>query len=374
MKIPKKYKIVLESIGEYAQKNKIKVWVVGGAVRDWYLKIDTQDIDITVQGDALKLAKFCQTKFGATITKFDKFGTFRADFKNGMKLDFVRARKETYKEPAVLPKVSASNITDDLFRRDFSCNTWALSILPASFGGKTASFGESCDPFFARKSIDKKQIKILHDKSFQDDPTRIFRALRFAGRFNWKLEKSTEKLLISAVKKGYLQYLSKKRVATELLKILQEKEIKRIFKLLEKYKVSKFLHHEFKFSKAIMQVKCEYNKACVIACGFKVGGEEFLRDLQLPREYFNEMFGAYKLHKHKKSSLVELTSCQKEILKAFNPKLSATALKKCLLNGEDAKKLGLKGKQISQAQEKICKLQWRGKIKTKTQAINYLRK
>lgn len=366
MKIPKKYKIVLQSIGRFAAKNKIKAWVVGGAVRDWYLKIDTNDIDITIEGDAGKLAKFCSAKFGCKITKFDKFGTFRADFKNRLKLDFVRARKEVYVKPASLPKVSASNITDDLFRRDFACNTWALSILPETFG-------DSFDPFLAHQSIDKKQIKILHDKSFQDDPTRIFRALRFAGRFGWKLEKSTEKLLIDAVKKGYLQYLSKKRVATELLKILEEKELKKIFKLLAKYKIDKFLHKELKFSKAMMQVECEYNRLAVMVCQFKVGGEEFLRDLELPREYFNEIFGAYKLHKHKKSPLTELTGCQKEVLRALNPKISSTALNKCLLTGDDAKKLGLKGRQISEAQEKICELQWRDKIKTKNQAISYLK-
>lgn len=174
--IPRKHKEVLLAIGAYAQKLGTKAWLVGGAVRDFYLKKETLDIDITFEGNVEPLANLCLRRWGGTKHKFTQFGTYRVELESGLKLDLVRARKETYPRPAALPVVEPSVIKDDLFRRDFTVNAWAVSIWPQDFA---ASF----DPFSARQDIDAGLVRVLHDKSFLDDPTRLFRALRFAGRF-----------------------------------------------------------------------------------------------------------------------------------------------------------------------------------------------
>ena len=193
-KIPKQYKDQLYAIGAYASKLGLKAWVVGGAVRDFYLKKSTLDIDLAFDGNQESVAGFCVKQWGGGKRKFSQFGTFRVNLDNGLKLDMVRARKETYPYPGSLPVVSFSKeMKDDLFRRDFTTNAWCFSILPQNFG-------QPYDPFGARKDIDAGIVRILHDKSFLDDPTRMFRAVRFAGRFGWRLAPKTERLLREAVK------------------------------------------------------------------------------------------------------------------------------------------------------------------------------
>ena len=176
------------------------------------------------------LRNFCPKKHGTKSTRFETFGTARANLKSGLKLDFVRCRKEVYPKPASLPQVKPSILHDDLFRRDFTANAAALSLLPSEFF-------KDYDLFNAKKAIKKGYIQILHSKSFIDDPTRIFRAIRFAARFNWKIEKTTLALLKKAVKENYLLLLSRARLNNELVKILEDKKQLAALKMLEKINI-----------------------------------------------------------------------------------------------------------------------------------------
>ena len=218
---------LLKELGKVAQKHNLKIWVVGGFARDFVLHKKTKDIDICAEGTISPLLTYCQKIKGAKIQKFSAFGTARVIFKDGFKLDFVCCRKEIYQNPAALPIVTKATIKEDLFRRDFTCNALALSLLPEEFF-------KIYDLYGALKDIKNKQISVLHSKSFEDDPTRIYRAFRFASRLNFKFSKETEKLLKTAISKKYISLLSPVRRTNEIIKFLEEKQPSKIFNLINR--------------------------------------------------------------------------------------------------------------------------------------------
>ncbi|MGB2579142.1 tRNA nucleotidyltransferase/poly(A) polymerase [Elusimicrobium simillimum] len=360
--IEKRFLPMLRAIGTHAKEHNLKVWIVGGAVRDFYLKRPTKDFDITVIGDPEILVDFVIKKYGGKKEKFDTFGTFRTDLKNGIKIDFVRARKEEYEHPAALPKVSPGTIEEDLFRRDFTANAWALSLLPADFD-------TYLDPFEAQKAIDGKYIKILHDKSFVDDPTRMFRALRFAGRFGWTVDDSTSSLLKKAVEDKLPDLLSRERVRQELLKILEEPKVKEIFALMDEYDLTDFIFPRIKFFNSILKTKDVNIRLGVLACGLDKYGGEFLQQLRLKREIYQTLYRAWEVFFSKQAPLKELTKEERLIVTLSQPRLRKTALQPSFITGGELSALGLKGPQITQVHTLLRSLQYKGKIKNKTGAM-----
>jgi tRNA nucleotidyltransferase (CCA-adding enzyme) len=137
------------------------------------------------------------------------FATCTLTLKNKLKVDFATARRETYEHPAALPKIEPSSLKDDLARRDFTINAMAMSL-------NKKDFGRLIDFFGGKKDLVKGIIRAMHDESFIDDPTRIFRAVRFEERFGFAIDKHTLKLIESAIKKGMLAKLSKYRIEKEL--------------------------------------------------------------------------------------------------------------------------------------------------------------
>lgn len=228
----------LVQIGQIAHRLGLKAYAVGGFVRDLLLQTTNFDIDIMVNGDAIPFATQAAKEFNAECKLIDRFHTAHM-YLPGMTVDFSSARKEIYEQPGALPTVSlSSNITDDLHRRDFTINAIALSISPDK------PF-ELVDPFGGARDIERKQIKILHAKSFEDDPTRLYRALRFADRFNFNLEPTTEDLFDTAIAMNAPATVSPKRIAAEIDKCFQEK---RPLTLLNKYQSAgllSFFHKSF---------------------------------------------------------------------------------------------------------------------------------
>ncbi len=361
--IPEKYKEQLYTVGEYANKLGLKAWVVGGAVRDFYLKRDTLDIDLAFSGNQESVAGFCVKKWGGDKHKFSRFYTYRVSLGNGMKLDMVRTRKETYPFPGSLPQVEPSpNIKDDLFRRDFTTNAWCFSINPDTFG-------KCYDPFGAQKDIDGGLVRILHDKSFLDDPTRMFRAVRFAGRFGWKLAPKTERLLREAVKGEYPLLVTRDRFTHELIKILEEERVKEIFALMDKYDLLKFAWPGLTWHESLLKTKNAMERVGILACLLGASGEEFVRSLRLPAASAHEILGAWKVYQEKMSPLAPLSDMKKNILRAVLPGLPASALEPCVVRGQDLKEKGLSGRKISTTLEEIRRAQWQGKIKNKEDAL-----
>lgn len=366
--LPKKYEEQLYAVGAYAHKLGLKAWVAGGAVRDFYLGKDTLDIDLAFDGNQESVAGFCIKQWGGGKRKFSRFCTFRVNMASGLKFDMVRARKETYPYPGALPEIEPTqDIKDDLFRRDFTVNAWCFSIHPASFG-------KSYDPFGAKKDIDAGLIRVLHDKSFLDDPTRLYRAVRFAGRFGWKLAPKTEKLLKEAVREEYPLLLSRERFSHEFLKVLKEEKIREIFQLMEKYDLLKFAWPGLHWHDSLLRTQDVAERTGILVCMLGTSGEDFLRSLRLPKEFGQEIHGAWTILEEQMSPLSPVSPLQAEIIKAVCPNLPSAALEPCFIRGRELKEMGFAGRKISLAHERVRRAQWEGKVTNREEAAAFLKK
>lgn len=205
----------LRQIGEVADGIGYGAYAVGGFVRDLFLYRSDEDLDIVIEGDGIDFAKKYAGLVGARIHTHEKFGTAVIIFGDGFKIDVASARLEYYKFPAALPVVEMSSIKLDLYRRDFTINTLAIQLNPDKFG-------TLIDFFAARKDIKEKIIRVLHNLSFVEDPTRVFRAIRFEQRFGFTIGKLTVGLISNAINMDFFRGLSGKRVFNELRLILEE--------------------------------------------------------------------------------------------------------------------------------------------------------
>ena len=205
----------LKQIGQVADDIGYGAYAVGGFVRDLFLYRSDEDLDIVIEGDGIAFAKKYAGLVGARIHTHEKFGTAVIIFPNGFKIDVASARLEYYKFPAALPVVEMSSIKLDLYRRDFTINTLAIQL-------NSDRFGTLIDFFAARKDIKEKIIRVLHNLSFVEDPTRVFRAIRFEQRFGFSIGKLTVGLISNAINMEFFRGLSGKRVFSELRLILEE--------------------------------------------------------------------------------------------------------------------------------------------------------
>lgn len=203
---------IINLLKEIISKENINTYLVGGCVRDEILGVDNKDIDITVEGNAKKIAEPFSKKAGVKIKKTSQFGTFIL-FVSGFRIDIATSRREIYPGPGKLPLVEAGSIVEDLSRRDFTINSMAIPI-----GTKTL-----IDPFQGLKDIKKRLIRVLHGKSLIEDSTRIFRALRFAERLDFQIEQITESLIEEAIEKKTLLAISPARIRNEFSLCFKEK-------------------------------------------------------------------------------------------------------------------------------------------------------
>src|SRR5204862_7115785 len=191
------------------------VYLVGGTVRDILLGERSFDVDIAVEGDAIALAQALADALGGRVRAHDKFGTAVVIYGEGERVDVVTARTEFYDAPAALPTVEHASIREDLFRRDFTINAMAISL-------KGADLGRLVDPFGGRRDLEAKTIRILHNLSFIDDPTRIFRAVRYENRYAFRMDDHTLRLARGCIEMGLVGALSGSRIGDELRAILSE--------------------------------------------------------------------------------------------------------------------------------------------------------
>lgn len=215
MKDFKKYEIVdiftciLESLG-------ITGYLVGGAVRDVYLGVMPLDFDFVSEINEEKhfnISKEIALKLKCKFEYNDFYHTAKFYYKS-QDIDFVMARKEIYTGIASKPIVRSSNIYDDLKRRDFSINSMAVMLKKDGF--------TLLDPFCGMADILNRKIRIMHDESFKDDPTRIFRGIKYAARFGFSFEEHTERKICEAIKNGYVSALKQERIRQEIEILLNE--------------------------------------------------------------------------------------------------------------------------------------------------------
>lgn len=236
---------ILASIGDIATKSKYKAYVVGGFVRDLFLYKKNDDIDIVIEGDGIAFAMLFAKKMNARVHAYKKFGTAVITLPDGFKIDIASARLEYYKFPAALPTVEMSSIKLDLFRRDFTINTLAIEL-------NTENFGILIDFFSAQRDIKEKAIRVLHNLSFVEDPTRIFRAIRFEQRFGFTIGKLTSGLIENTVKMDFFKKLSGRRLFAELRFILEEENPETAIKRLADYSLLQIIHPSIKYTKELI--------------------------------------------------------------------------------------------------------------------------
>ena len=194
------------------------VYLVGGTVRDILLGEPGFDVDIAVEGDAIALAQSLADALGGRIRAHRKFGTAVVLYGEDERVDVVTARTEFYDAPAALPTVEHASIREDLFRRDFTINAMAASL-------KGVDFGRLVDPFGGRRDLDTGTIRVLHNLSFIDDPTRIFRAIRYENRYGFRMDEHTLRLARACIDMGLVGDLSSARLRDEIVALLGEGDL-----------------------------------------------------------------------------------------------------------------------------------------------------
>jgi tRNA nucleotidyltransferase (CCA-adding enzyme) len=242
---------LVRTVGRTAARCGFNSYLVGGIVRDILLNRPPADIDIMVDGDAVRLAGEMARQADGKLTIHKAFGT--ATFKLGnYRVDLSTCRSETYDRPGALPKVKPGDIRQDLFRRDFSINALAICINPGRFGLLIDYYGGSQD-------LKDKLIRISHAKSFQDDATRIMRAVRYEQRLDFKLEHNTLKLLRRDLE--MLDTISSDRLKREVMLWLGEAGPGKIVRRASQMGILPKLHPALKWNRP-MQVAFSRSAAC----------------------------------------------------------------------------------------------------------------
>ncbi len=233
---------ILSTSGKLAEEMGYGVYLVGGSVRDLLMRRPSPDIDIVVEGDGIAFAQKLASKIDGKVIPHPRFATakiLKEIKKNGeiksFYIDIATARTEYYESPAALPKVETSSIKKDLYRRDFTINALAVKL-------NSKDFGLLIDFFGGQRDIKDKKIRVLHNLSFVEDPTRAIRAIRFSEKLGFKISKHTENLIKLAVKMSIFEKLKGPRLYEELILLLKETLPHHSIKRLDDYGLLKILH------------------------------------------------------------------------------------------------------------------------------------
>lgn len=424
--IPKEIIDILKDCGTIASDMGYKAFAVGGFARDLMLnrgnpnKNRAFDIDIVIEGDGIKFAKKWAKKNRYKIKTHEKFRSAIViiptpfNDEQNLKVDIATARLEYYKKPGALPTIEPSSLKLDLFRRDFTINTLALSINPENFGTLIDHFG-------ALKDIKEKSINILHNLSFLEDPTRALRAVRFSARFGFNIGKHTSKLIKNTVRKELHGATSGARIGDELKNIFSEKRPLQCLKKAHEFKIISLIDNNLVWDRAREKT---FTSAVDICKWYKLLYTEkpinsnivlllaltetlTMKDLlaltkrlsfssSLIKKVIKNRSSAIRVlenltkGKYKKTSTkyFALKGLETELIlyimaKAKNDKIKKTLsnyitflrLTKTIVTGKDLKKLGLKqGKKMGKLLELILTARLDNKLITKDDELTYAKK
>ncbi|MCK5912594.1 MAG: CBS domain-containing protein, partial [Desulfuromusa sp.] len=230
--LPEAVRVLLHQLGLVADQLGLQIYLVGGFVRDLLLRQSNLDIDIVVEGDGIAFATAFAKTMSCRIRVHEKFGTAVIVFPDGFKVDIASSRLEYYDRPAALPEIEHSSIRHDLYRRDFTINTLTISL-------NQANFGQMLDFFGGQRDLKDKSIRVLHNLSFIEDPTRLFRAVRFEQRLGFNIGRQTERLMRSAVRLKSVKKIAGLRILNELEQILDEPRVVPALDRLDQYDLLK---------------------------------------------------------------------------------------------------------------------------------------
>ncbi len=247
---------LLVSAGETAEEMGYKAYVVGGFVRDLLLRRDNLDIDLVIEGDGIRFAKAFAGKKGLRVRTHERFSTAVLIFPDGFKCDVATARLEYYERPGALPRVELSSLKLDLYRRDFTINTMAIALNPKRFG-------ELIDFFDGQRDLKEKTIRVLHNLSFVEDPTRALRAVRFAEKFGFRISAGTMNLIKNTVRPALFRELSGARILYELKNILEEDGALAIIKRLDSLGLLTLIHEDIRWDRKGEELFEKTIEACI---------------------------------------------------------------------------------------------------------------
>jgi len=393
---------LIKKLGEIAKNTGQKIYLVGGAVRDMFIKEKSLDMDFVLSDDAVTFGRNLNEFLQGDIRIYADTQT--VNFKiNHLNFDFTTARREYYNEKSLIPIIEKASLKEDLKRRDFTINTLAVDITEENFGTLIDFYGGYSD-------LRKKTIRVLHSLSFIEDPSRILRAIKYMIKFNFILSSDTESLLKKAVELGSLKVKHSQRIMDELLELLTGDFAKRSVLAMEKLGI---LRDIFKIKRLSAYKKIRLEKAHELLKIYKIREDSSLVFISiiLDGKTSTEIKSILKFFSFKgrivneivKSSSImkkfhlNFSNLQKEelffLLKSIgefyilayltkaNGKEEAF-IKKFMNNvrfieleigGRDLKNIGLKeGPQYSQIFEEILKLKIKGEISSKEEELNYV--
>ncbi|PLY03441.1 MAG: polya polymerase [Desulfuromonas sp.] len=246
-RLPQRVLDMFGEMGEVAREQGSKIYVVGGFVRDLLLRGTNFDIDIVVEGDGIAFAEHYAKRAGCRVRAHHKFGTAVLVFPDDFKVDVASTRREYYQAPGQLPTVEKASVRHDLYRRDFTINTLAIALTPPHFG-------QLLDFFGAQRDLRDGAVRVLHNLSFVEDPTRMFRAVRFEQRLGFRLGGQTEQLLKSAVRMGFLDKVGGPRLYNELVIMLREAKPVQAIRRMQQLDLLKCLHPELSLNERSIEV------------------------------------------------------------------------------------------------------------------------
>lgn len=368
VKLPAGVAPILKAIYRESRRSGLELFAVGGCVRDWLLELESKDLDFIAEKDPLPIAQFCVRRWGGKIQVFDRFLTVRVFVSRGFRIDFARARAESYPEPAALPVVEPASLQHDLIRRDFTVNAMATPLIEEGFG-------KIHDPYRGTEDLHRKTLRVLHSKSFQDDPTRMHRAARFSCRFGFRLDSGTEIQRRDAVKSGWAKLLSRERLRTELVRILEERNPLCALKKLKSWRLSGIFHPDFSWPANLAEGRDAWQRLGMIA--MHVGsaeGIDIIESLHLERPIAQALIEALKLSREKTAPRTKIAPLTQDVLRLAFQSEAASAFKPLCISGRDLKAFGLKpGPDYKTWLDRAARAQWRGKFSTRPEALRWLK-
>jgi tRNA nucleotidyltransferase (CCA-adding enzyme) len=235
---------MLRKVGRIGKDIGVRVLLVGGSVRDLLFRVPDVDLDIVVVGDGISFARKFVARHGGRMVAYRRFATAMMVLPGGLKIDVVSARSERYKRPGALPTIQTGALAQDLFRRDFTINSMAIELSPEKFGLLV-------DPFGGRRDLSRRVIRLMHNLSFVEDPTRIIRGVRFEGRYGFQMDGRTEYLLKIAARNRMLDRISGQRLREEILILLRERNPLPALRRLDSLGVWQSLSPELRLTKSL---------------------------------------------------------------------------------------------------------------------------
>ena len=220
--LPSQQRRAIELIRETAAEKNLRPFLVGGPVRDLLLGRSVIDLDFTLEEGSSALARAVSKRINGRVRSYPQFLTYKVTADEFPQIDIATARSEKYRAPGALPSVSEGSLQDDLLRRDFSINAIALDVLSEQLH----------DPASGKQDLDRKVIRVLHDESFIDDPTRIYRAIRLGARLGFTIESHTQELMRNAIRGDALRSVSRERLWRELFLALEEENAPAVIQAL----------------------------------------------------------------------------------------------------------------------------------------------